>query len=115
MAGSPLVVGVDMSDEAQRALTAGLQLARRLGCGVVVVHAVGLLEEGGYRPTPPLDELLDAARAASPTAVSDVPVEVLREDGPAADGWCALLTGRTPRCWSSGVAGPVAPLVRWAR
>src|SRR3954469_10458807 len=85
MVGAPLVVGVDMSDEAKRALATAFQLAQRLGCGVVVVHAVGLLEEGGYRPPPPLDELLAAARATSPIEVSDVPVEVLREDGPAAD------------------------------
>ena len=85
MAGSPLVVGVDLSDEAQLALTATLRLARRLGCGVLLVHAVGLLEEGGYRPHPPLEELLASARSASPDDVTDVPVELLREDGPAAD------------------------------
>ena len=85
MVGSPLVVGVDMSSESQLALTAALRLARRLGCGVLVVHAVGLLEEGGYRPRPALEELLAAARSASPDDVSEVPVELLREDGPAAD------------------------------
>src|SRR4051812_39629820 len=85
MVGAPLVVGVDMSAEAQRALTVALQLARHLGCRVVVVHAVGLLEEGGYRSPPPVEDLLDAARSASPIDVAAVPVEVLREDGPAAD------------------------------
>ena len=85
MVGSPLVVGVDMSSESQVALTAALRLARRLGCGVLVVHAVGLLEEGGYRPRPALEELLAAARSASPDDVGEVPVELLREDGPAAD------------------------------
>ena len=85
MAGPPLVVGVDLSDEAQLALIAALRLARRLDCAVLLVHAVGLLEEGGYRPHPPLEELLASARAAASDDVADVPVELLREDGPAAD------------------------------
>jgi nucleotide-binding universal stress UspA family protein len=85
MTESRLVVGVDMSDEAAVALTAALRLGHRLGSDIIVVHAVGLLEEGGYRPPPAIDELLAAARAAAGVAVDDVHVDVQREDGPAAD------------------------------
>ncbi|MET0143614.1 MAG: universal stress protein [Ilumatobacteraceae bacterium] len=94
----PLVVGVDMSAEAQRALATAFQLAHRLGCGVVVVHAVGLLEEGGYRPPPPLDELLAAARATSPIEVSDVPVEVPARMVRPPTCSCASRSGSPPRC-----------------
>ncbi|MET0147235.1 MAG: universal stress protein [Ilumatobacteraceae bacterium] len=85
MARSPLVVGVDMSTEAAAALTAALELAQRLGTDVVIVHAVGLLEEGGYRPAPALDDLVAAARSNAAFDVDDVAVDVRREDGPAAD------------------------------
>ena len=85
MSDSPLVVGVDMSDESAAALRAALVLARRLAGSVVVVHAVGLLEEGGYRPAPALDELVAMARTSCGVSPDDVAVEVLREDGPAAE------------------------------
>jgi len=48
-----------------------------------VVHAVGLLEEGGYRAPPPLDEVLVSARGHAWSPSLDV--EVVTEDGPAAD------------------------------
>ena len=51
---------------------------------IAVIHAVGLLEEGGYRPEPEVDELVAAAHRAVPEA-TDVDVTVVREDGPAAD------------------------------
>jgi nucleotide-binding universal stress UspA family protein len=84
MSGSPLVVGLDMSQESAIALTAALRLAGDLGRRVTVVHAVGLLEEGGYRAPPAVDEFIANARRAA--GVGDtVDVDVVREDGPAAD------------------------------
>jgi nucleotide-binding universal stress UspA family protein len=50
----------------------------------VVVHAVGLLEEGGYRARPDLEAIVEDARAAVPAA-SEALVDVVSEDGPAAD------------------------------
>jgi nucleotide-binding universal stress UspA family protein len=84
MPPSPLVVGLDMSHESASALTAALHLARDLGRGVAVVHAVGLLEEGGYRPPPAVAELVADARRDAGVG-DDVEVDVVREDGPAAD------------------------------
>ncbi len=78
-----VVVGVDTSVESTVALRAALALARQLGAHVVVVHAVGLLEEGGYRPAPLVDELVATARRDAGAA--DVGIDVVREDGPAAD------------------------------
>ena len=52
MAESPLVVGLDMSEGSVAALAAALRLAAELGRDVTVVHAVGLLEEGGQQPLP---------------------------------------------------------------
>ena len=78
-----VVVGVDRSAESATALGAALALAGQLGASVVVVHAVGLLEEGGYRAAPPVDELVATARREAGAA--DVGVDVVREDGPAAD------------------------------
>ena len=80
----PVVVGVDRSDESALALRQALTLARDLGRPVIVVHAVGLLEEGGYREAPSVDDMLAHARAAVESA-DDVPVRIVREDGPAAD------------------------------
>ena len=51
---------------------------------LTVVHAVGLLEEGGYRPEPEVAELVEAARAAVAGA-ERADVDVVREDGPAVD------------------------------
>ena len=78
-----VVVGVDTSVESTVALQAALALARQLGAHVVVVHAVGLLEEGGYRPAPLVDALVATARRDAGAA--DVGIDVVREDGPAAD------------------------------
>jgi nucleotide-binding universal stress UspA family protein len=80
----PVTVGVDRSEESAAALRQAMTLARDLGRPLTVVHAVGLLEEGGYRSAPSLDEMVATARAAVPDA-SSVPVRVVREDGPAAD------------------------------
>ena len=78
------VVGVDASAESTAALDWALRLAAGRACRVVVVHAVGLLEEGGYRQRPDLDALVDAARRRAPEA-SDTLVDVVGEDGPPAD------------------------------
>lgn len=57
-----LVVGVDTSPESLAALDRALELAARAGSTVVVVHAVGLLEAGAYRPRPDLDAIVAQAR-----------------------------------------------------
>jgi nucleotide-binding universal stress UspA family protein len=80
----PVVVGIDRSDESALALRHALALGRDLGRPVTVVHAVGLLEEAGYREAPSVDEMLAHAFAAVESA-DDVPLRVVREDGPAAD------------------------------
>lgn len=89
----PVVVGVDRSDESASALRHALAFARDLRRPLTVVHAVGLLEEGGYRPAPSVDEMVEAARAA--VGADEVSVDVVREDGPAADVLvrCAAETG----------------------
>lgn len=81
---NPVVVGVDRSDESAMALHHALLLARDLGRPVTVVHAVGLLEEGGYRSAPSVENILTAAQAGV-EAADQVAVRVVREDGPAAD------------------------------
>jgi nucleotide-binding universal stress UspA family protein len=80
----PVAVGVDRSGESAAALRQALELARDLRRPLTVVHAVGLLEEGGYRVAPSLDEMVAAARAEVPDAAG-VAVHIVREDGPAAD------------------------------
>src|SRR5262245_7743732 len=79
----PLIVGVDRSDESARALRTALVVARAVGAPVTVVHAVGLLEEAGYRAAPALDDIVAAARRDAGAA--PVEVDVISEDGPAAD------------------------------
>jgi nucleotide-binding universal stress UspA family protein len=83
-ASHPLVVGIDRSAESAAALTHALAMAAALGRPLAVVHAVGPLEEGGYRPEPEVDELVAAAHRAVPEGAG-VEVTVVREDGPAAD------------------------------
>jgi nucleotide-binding universal stress UspA family protein len=80
----PVLVGVDRSEESASALRHALALARGLRRPLIVVHAVGLLEEGGYRPAPSVDDMVAAARTFVGGA-DDVAVDVVREDGPAAD------------------------------
>ena len=79
-----VVVGVDTSPESLAALDWALRLAVGLACRVVVVHAVGLLEEGGYRQRPDLSAIVEAARRVVPDAGAAL-VDVVNEDGPAAD------------------------------
>ncbi len=81
---APIVVGVDRSDESAVALTWALRWATALGRPLTVVHAVGLLEEGGYRPAPEVAEQVEEAHRAVPGS-DPVDVDVVREDGPAVD------------------------------
>ncbi len=84
MTDQPLVVGVDRSDGSRTAVDHALALASTLGTSLVVVHAVGLLEEGGYTPAPSVADVV--ADAIAHLGGDDAPaVEVVREDGPAAD------------------------------
>jgi nucleotide-binding universal stress UspA family protein len=79
-----VVVGLDASAESLAALDWALALVSALRARLIVVHGVGLLEEGGYRSRLDLDGLVGAARrrAGEPT---EVDVDVVVEDGPAAD------------------------------
>jgi nucleotide-binding universal stress UspA family protein len=79
-----VVVGLDASEESLAALDWALALVTALGARLIVVHGVGLLEEGGYRRRPDIDGLVVGARrrAGDPT---DVDIDVVVEDGPAAD------------------------------
>ncbi len=81
---APIVVGIDRSAESALAFNRALEYAHGLGRPLAVIHAVGLLEEGGYRPEPEVDELVAAAYRAVPEA-TDADVTIVREDGPAAD------------------------------
>jgi len=81
---APIVVGVDRSDGSAVALIWALRLATALGRPLTVVHAVGLLEEGGYRPAPEVAERVDEAHRAVPGS-DPADVDVVREDGPAVD------------------------------
>jgi len=58
-----IVVGIDTSLESLSALEWAVGLAEATGAAVVAVHAVGLLEAGGYREPPDLDALVAPARA----------------------------------------------------
>ena len=69
-ANATCVVGVDTSAESLAALHWALRLARGLGMRLVAVHAVGLLEEGGYRPRPDLARIVDEAREGPSWAAS---------------------------------------------
>ena len=78
-----LLVGVDASAESLAALDLALELAGPLEARLIVVHAVGLLEEGGYRPRPDLSAIV--ADAVERTGASASSVEPTYEDGPPPD------------------------------
>ena len=78
-----LVTGVDASPESLAALELALELADRLEARLVVVHAVGLLEEGGYRPRPDLGAIVDDARQR--VGAGGAVVDTVYEDGPPPD------------------------------
>ena len=61
-----------------------LRLVIALGARLTVVHGIGLLEEGGYRSRPDIDGLVAAARERCVDPV-DLDIDVVLEDGPAAD------------------------------
>jgi nucleotide-binding universal stress UspA family protein len=75
-----LIVGIDTSPESLAALDRALELADALDARLVAVHAVGLLEEGGYRPHPDLTAILEDARGRV-GASNAVNVTCLAEDG----------------------------------
>ena len=79
-----VVVAVDGSDESLAALDWALHLAAGLEGRLVAVHAVGLLEESGYRQQPDVSAIVDDARQRVPAATG-APVEVVYQDGPAAE------------------------------
>ena len=110
-----LLVGVDSSPESLVALDLALELAGCLGAKVIAVHAVGLLEEGGYRPRPDLAAIVEAARARA--SVPDVTVDSIEEDGVPTD--VVLRVRARARTSSSsaaaGSAGPSASSARRAR
>lgn len=75
-----VIVGVDASPESEAALEWAMRLAGPLGWRVVAVHAVGLLEAGGYRPrTNGVDLVEEVCRRLG--GVGDVPVEEIVEAG----------------------------------
>ena len=63
-----VVVGVDTSAESTTALEWALRAAAAFEGSVIVVHAVGLLEEGGYRPRPDVVAIVDDACSRVPGA-----------------------------------------------
>jgi nucleotide-binding universal stress UspA family protein len=75
-----VLVGVDSSAESLVALDLAMQLAGPLGARVVAVHAVGLLEEGGYRPPPDLDAIVQTAREATGSPAT-LEIDRVAEDG----------------------------------
>jgi nucleotide-binding universal stress UspA family protein len=81
MAGQPsVIVGVDTSRESGAALEWALKLAGALGWRVVAVHAVGLLEGGGYQP--PTDVVRLVAEASRRIGVTvEASVEEVAEAG----------------------------------
>ena len=78
-----VVVGVDTSAESVAALDWALPAAAVFEGSVIVVHAVGLLEEGGYRPRPDVVAIVDDTCSRVPGTRPATTVVV--EDGPAAD------------------------------
>lgn len=113
-----IVVGVDSSPEAREALDRALHLARLSAGTVVVVHAVGLLEEGAFVPGPDLEQLVGDAcrRTGYPPARLAPP---LTEDGPAVEvvlrvadrvGADLIVLGRRGAGARGRPPGPVIPL-----
>ncbi|HET6916331.1 MAG TPA: universal stress protein [Acidimicrobiales bacterium] len=83
-----LLVGIDDSDNARRALDWAILLAQRFGAEVVAVHAVGLLTSlHGSPPVPSHSHLGELRRLletewCAPLAESGVPHRMLCLDGP---------------------------------
>jgi nucleotide-binding universal stress UspA family protein len=83
-----MVVGVDGSDNAQRALGWAVLLARQFDAEVVAVHAVGLLAHLGDGPPVPSHSHLEELRRAfetdwcAPLQASAVAHRLRLQDGP---------------------------------
>lgn len=104
----PVVVGVDASGNARRALVLAGEWADRLGAPLVVVHAVGLTEEIGGERVPThdrheelvalLDEWCDDLRASGrdrfeQRLIDGAPVDVVLRVA-ADEGASAIVIGR---------------------
>jgi nucleotide-binding universal stress UspA family protein len=82
-----ILVGVDGSDNGQRALTWAVLLARQFHAEVVAVHAIGLLAHLGEGPPVPSHSHLEELRGAfetvwcAPLAGSGVAYHLLLIDG----------------------------------
>jgi nucleotide-binding universal stress UspA family protein len=83
-----ILIGVDGSDNARRALEWAVLLASQFEAEVVAVHAVGLLARLGEGPPIPSHSHLDELRTSfesewcAPLTVSGVPYRLLCLDGP---------------------------------
>lgn len=83
-----IVVGIDGSESARRALEWAITLAQRFSAEVVAVHAVGLLTRfGDGTPVPSQSHLAELRRAfetewCQPLAASGTPHRLVYQDGP---------------------------------
>jgi len=97
-----VLVGVDGSGHAHRALELGQMLARALGDELVVVHAVGLLDRPGHTPVAAASHRDEIAKAfeqdwCAPLAGSDLPCRLLLRDGDPLSVLLALVEELDPR------------------
>jgi nucleotide-binding universal stress UspA family protein len=102
MTARRILVGIDGSDHARRALEQAHTLARALGDELVVVHAVGLLDRPGPTPVAAASHHDEIARAfeqewCAPLAGSDVPCQLLLRDGDPLSVLLALVWELEPR------------------
>ena len=90
----PIIVGMDGSDTARRALDAAIRLATLEGATVVAVHAVGLIDEVGGEHVPTFGHRTEIAAAlaawcsnagASDAASPPVRIEPRLVEGPPVD------------------------------
>jgi nucleotide-binding universal stress UspA family protein len=102
MTAQRILVGVDGSDHAHRALALGQTLARALGDELVVVHAVGLLDRPGATPVAAASHRDEIARAfqqewCGSLAGSDLSCRLLLRDGDPLSVLLALVEELDPR------------------
>jgi nucleotide-binding universal stress UspA family protein len=102
MTAPRIVVGLDGSDHAHRALEVAQTLARALGDELVVVHAVGLLDRPGSTPVAAASHRDEIARAfeqewCAPLTGSDVLCQLLLRDGDPLSVLLALVEELDPR------------------
>lgn len=98
----PVLVGVDGSEHAHRALELARTLAGALGGELVVVHAVGLLDRPGPTPVAAASHRDEITRAfeqewCAPLAGSDLPCRLLLRDGEPLSVLLALVEELNPR------------------